>query len=97
MPTDKPLDPLPDALPDPRSLTALRQRFGPRHRWWVLTAVMIGNMAALMAATTINVAVPASASCRKKSRRATWAGWSKFNGTGAVAFNVFMASLVLLN
>ena len=41
------------------SLPALRQRFGPRHRWWVLLTVMIGNMAALMAATTVNVAVPA--------------------------------------
>ena len=34
-------------------------RYGPNHRWWVLLTVMIGNMAALMAATTINVAVPA--------------------------------------
>ena len=41
------------------SLDALRQRFGDNHRWWVLFTVMIGNMAALMAATTINVAVPA--------------------------------------
>lgn len=41
------------------SLAALRQRFGPNHRWWVLLTVMIGNMAALMAATTVNVAVPA--------------------------------------
>jgi len=41
------------------SLAALRDRFGPRHRWWVLLTVMIGNMAALMAATTVNVAVPA--------------------------------------
>lgn len=43
----------------PHSLTALRERHGPSHRWWVLVTVMIGNMAALMAATTINVAVPA--------------------------------------
>ena len=41
------------------SLAALRLRYGPNHRWWVLLTVMIGNMAALMAATTINVAVPA--------------------------------------
>lgn len=41
------------------SLPALQLRFGPRHRWWVLLTVMIGNMAALMAATTVNVAVPA--------------------------------------
>ncbi len=41
------------------SLSALRTRFGERYRWWVLLTVMIGNMAAVMAATTINVAVPA--------------------------------------
>ena len=48
--------PLPD---DPRSLALLRARHGPMHRWWVLATVMIGQMAALMAATTVNVAVPA--------------------------------------
>ena len=48
------------ASPDDRhSLAALRERHGPRHRWWVLLTVMIGHMAALMAATTVNVAVPA--------------------------------------
>lgn len=41
------------------TLAALQQRHGPHHRWWVLLTVMIGNMAALMAATTVNVAVPA--------------------------------------
>jgi len=44
---------------DPHSLAALRARFGDDHRWWVLWTVMIGNMASVMAATTINVAVPA--------------------------------------
>ena len=44
---------------DPTSLAALRARFGDDHRWWVLWTVMIGNMASVMAATTINVAVPA--------------------------------------
>lgn len=48
-----------EPVDDPRSLAALRARYGARHRWWVLGTVMIGNMAALMAATTINVAVPA--------------------------------------
>ncbi len=48
-----------DAEDDPRSLAALLLRFGPNHRWWVLVTVMIGHMAALMAATTVNVAVPA--------------------------------------
>lgn len=46
-------------LVDPRSLAALQARFGPGLRWWALVTVMIGNMAAVMAATTINVAVPA--------------------------------------
>lgn len=48
-----------EADDDPRSLAALRARYGDDHRWWVLWTVMIGNMAAVMAATTINVAVPA--------------------------------------
>jgi EmrB/QacA subfamily drug resistance transporter len=48
-----------DPADDPRSLAALRARYGDDHRWWVLWTVMIGNMAAVMAATTINVAVPA--------------------------------------
>ena len=49
----------PAPAPAQHSLAALRLRYGPNHRWWVLLTVMIGNMAALMAATTINVAVPA--------------------------------------
>ena len=44
---------------DPLSLQVLRARYGAMHRWWVLATVMIGHMAALMAATTVNVAVPA--------------------------------------
>lgn len=51
--------PSPSADDQPHSLQALKARFGDDHRWWVLFTVMIGNMAALMAATTINVAVPA--------------------------------------
>lgn len=57
-----PADPPPEtaaAAADRLGLSALRQRFGPNYRWWVLLTVMIGNMAALMAATTVNVAVPA--------------------------------------
>ncbi len=57
-----PADPPPEpaaAGGDRHGLSALRQRFGPNYRWWVLLTVMIGNMAALMAATTVNVAVPA--------------------------------------
>lgn len=52
-------DPQPTPDADPHSLAALRARFGDDHRWWVLWTVMIGNMASVMAATTINVAVPA--------------------------------------
>lgn len=44
---------------DSRSLSALRARYGDNYRWWVLLTVMVGNMGAVMAATTINVAVPA--------------------------------------
>ena len=51
--------PAPPPPDDPRSLPVLRARFGEMHRWWVLLTVMIGHMAALMAATTVNVAVPA--------------------------------------
>ncbi len=50
---------MPGSDTDPRSLAALQARYGPSHRWWALLTVMIGNMAAVMAATTINVAVPA--------------------------------------
>ncbi len=58
MPEALPDTPLP-AAPGRNTLAALQQRHGPNHRWWVMLTVMIGNMAALMAATTINVAVPA--------------------------------------
>ncbi len=43
---------------DPHSVAALQQRFGPRYRWRVLLTVMIGTMAAIMASTIVNVAVP---------------------------------------
>jgi len=43
----------------PHSLAALQLRHGPNLRWWGLLTVMIGNMGAVMAATTINVAIPA--------------------------------------
>lgn len=51
--------PMTERPDDPLSLAALRARHGENHRWWVLWTVMIGNMASIMAATTINVAVPA--------------------------------------
>ncbi len=43
---------------DPASLAALRTRFGPRYRWYVLLTVMMGTMASIMASTIVNVAVP---------------------------------------
>ncbi|MGB2816531.1 MAG: MFS transporter, partial [Burkholderiaceae bacterium] len=43
---------------DPTSLAALRTRFGPRYRWYVLLTVMMGTMASIMASTIVNVAVP---------------------------------------
>jgi EmrB/QacA subfamily drug resistance transporter len=54
-----PADDQPPLEPPAHSLSALQARHGPRLRWWALVTVMIGNMAAVMAATTINVAVPA--------------------------------------
>jgi EmrB/QacA subfamily drug resistance transporter len=44
--------------PAPTSLAALRTRFGPRYRWYVLLTVMLGTMASIMASTIVNVAVP---------------------------------------
>ena len=45
-------------LPAPSSLAALRARYGPRYRWYVLLTVMMGTMASVMASTIVNVAVP---------------------------------------
>jgi len=42
----------------PGSLAALRERYGPRYRWYVLLTVMTGTMASIMASTIVNVAVP---------------------------------------
>lgn len=42
----------------PHSGAALADRFGPGYRWRVLATVMIGTVAAIMASTIINVAVP---------------------------------------
>jgi len=46
------------ASADSSSLAALQARFGPRYRWWLLVAVMVGTMASIMSSTIINVAVP---------------------------------------
>ncbi len=40
------------------STAALEERFGPSYRWRVLATVMIGTVAAIMASTIVNVAIP---------------------------------------
>lgn len=40
------------------SREALRKRYGANYRWYVLATVMIGTVAAIMASTIVNVAVP---------------------------------------
>jgi len=47
-----------DAADPAHSSAALAQRFGAGYRWRVLLTVMIGTMAAIMASTIVNVAVP---------------------------------------
>ncbi len=46
------------SIPDPNALDALRERHGPRYRWFLLLSVMVGTMAAIMSSTIINVAIP---------------------------------------
>ena len=43
---------------DNGTLLALQTRYGHRHRWYLLLAVMIGTMASIMSSTIINVAIP---------------------------------------
>ena len=40
------------------SLADLQSRYGSRHRWLMLTTVMIGSMAAIMSSTIMNVGIP---------------------------------------
>ena len=40
------------------SLAELISRYGTRHRWLMLTTVMIGSMAAIMSSTIMNVGIP---------------------------------------
>ena len=42
----------------PGTLAALRARYGDRHRWYLLLAVMVGTMASIMSSTIVNVAIP---------------------------------------
>ncbi|HPV24638.1 MAG TPA: MFS transporter, partial [Casimicrobium sp.] len=40
------------------SLAGLQARYGARHRWYLLLAVMVGTMASVMSSTIVNVAIP---------------------------------------
>jgi EmrB/QacA subfamily drug resistance transporter len=42
----------------PPTLEQLRERYGKRYKWLVLSTVMIGTMASIMSSTIVNVAVP---------------------------------------
>ena len=56
------------------SIAALQARFGPRYRWLLLVAVMVGTMASIMSSTIINVAIPGmSAHFALGQARAQWA------------------------
>ena len=47
------------APPNPsEALSSLRERYGPRYRWLLLLAVMVGTMASIMSSTVVNVAIP---------------------------------------
>jgi EmrB/QacA subfamily drug resistance transporter len=48
----------PAPTPNPHGLPALRERYGPRYRWLLLLAVMVGTMASIMSSTVVNVAIP---------------------------------------
>jgi EmrB/QacA subfamily drug resistance transporter len=49
----------PAALAAPASsITALRERYGPRYRWLLLLSLMVGTMASIMSSTIVNVAIP---------------------------------------
>lgn len=41
-----------------KTLEELRQKYGERYKWLVLFSLMIGSMAAILASTIVNVAVP---------------------------------------
>ena len=49
-------EPTTSALPG--TLAALRERYGAKHRWYLLLAVMVGTMASIMSSTIVNVAIP---------------------------------------
>jgi len=43
---------------DASSAAALRARHGPRYRWLLMMALMVGVMASIMSSTVVNVAIP---------------------------------------
>lgn len=42
----------------PGSVAALSARHGPRYRWLLMMALMVGTMASVMSSTVVNVAIP---------------------------------------
>src|SRR3982750_3491515 len=57
------------------SLADLQARHGPRYRWLLLLAVMVGTMASIMSSTIVNVAIPdMSHHFTLNPTRATWVG-----------------------
>ena len=48
----------PAAVSRDSSITALRERYGPRYRWILLLSLMVGTMASIMSSTVVNVAIP---------------------------------------
>ena len=59
----------------PSTLPELQARYGPRYRWLLLLAVMVGTMASIMSSTIVNVAIPdMSHHFTLNPSRATWVG-----------------------
>ncbi len=45
-------------MPHPATLADMQAHYGPRYRWLLLLAVMVGTMASIMSSTIVNVAIP---------------------------------------
>lgn len=60
-------------IPTPTSAAQLKARYGERYRWMLLMAVMVGTIASIIPATSVNVAIPAiSAYFQLGQERAQW-------------------------
>lgn len=46
-------------MPPTQSSAALAQRYGENYRWYLLIAVLVGTMASIIPATSMNLAIPA--------------------------------------